>query len=137
MLLEFFQRVNLLIIHSSSLGILFCLLFAYIVYSGDKKGGVYYFNTETRESTWEHPVDIFYRRTIQEAMEKKRRAVTDTAILQATQVEPQTKKKKVSLKAGGGKGGGDVLKPRPVLGPISGSSVEVVLSYKGVQYVHG
>ena len=112
-------------------------MFAYIVYSGDKKGGVYYFNTETKESIWEHPADIFYRRAIQEAKEKKRRAVTDTAILQATQVEPQTKKKKVSLKAGGGKGGGDGLKSRPVLGPISGSSVEVVLSHKGVQYFNG
>lgn len=97
------------------------------LYSGDKKGGVYYFNAETRESTWEHPIDIYYRKVIQEAKEKKRRVVTNPAILKATHTEPQTRKKKVSFKAGGGKAGGDVLKPRPVLGPIGGSSVEVVL----------
>ena len=122
--IDFFHQIYLLITH---------LLFAYVLslvclhYSGDKQGGVYYFNIETRESIWEHPVDIYYRKVIQEAKEKKRRAATDPAILQANHTEPQTRKKKVSLKAGGGKAGGDVLKPRPVLGPISGSSVEVVL----------
>lgn len=96
--------------------------------SSDKKEGVYYFNTETGESTWEHPVDIYYRNVINEAKEKKRRAVADPTVLQGSQAEPQTrKKKKLPLKVGGGKAGGDVLKSRPVLGLLSGSTVEVNL----------
>ena len=121
---------------------LICLLFAYILlvaclcYSGDKKGGVYYFNTETGESTWEHPVDIYYSQVIREAKEKKSRAVTDPPMLQASHTEPQTRKKKVSLKTAGGKAGGDVFKPRPVLGPIGGSSVEVIFLYRHMCEYH-
>ena len=112
----------------SFISFLYILSIAHVSCSSDKKGGVYYFNTDTGESTWEHPADIYYRNAIKEAKEKKRRTVGGSIILQASHAEPQTrKKKKASLKAGGGKAGGDVLKSRPVLGPISGSSVEVVL----------
>lgn len=67
----------------------------------DGHGGIYYYNFNTHESTWEHPCDTFYQNMLQKEREKKR---------SLRKGEINTKQEK---------GGHLGLKKPPLLGPVS------------------
>ena len=87
-----------------------CISFTHIPHRTDGHGGIYYYNFNTHESTWEHPCDTFYQNMLQKEREKKR---------SLRKGEINTKQEK---------GGHLGLKKAPLLGPVShGGKPEVSL----------